>query len=276
MPQPHSPRLGIVTLADENYYPGLETLYISVQKSFPVPITCFNIGLSAAQKHHAALHYPNLAIVPLPDSAEMRGLKSAFEHDTPLQKPGKRVWPLWICPFLIAASPYQRVFWMDSDLVVLRNLEQLFAMLEDGPVFTLENNAPECTANKPELYALLPIARAFDPAVPTANGGVSGWDLLRDQAVLDAYMHPIRTAQHDLAVRQAISWHDQGALIWAIQNTGSEHRVLPDTRWNLCVRHSKVVHQQYDWQPEVIDQLIADEPDACVLHWNGHRVPWMK
>lgn len=270
------PTEGIVTLADSNYYPGLQTLYLSVQNTYPVPVTCFDAGLSEADKKHAAENYPHLTILPLPDNEDIRSVKTAFEHATPLNKPGKRVWPLWLCPFLIAASPYQRVFWLDSDLVVLRRLDELFAMLDDGPVFTLENHAPECTPNKAELYQLLPIDRQFNISEPAANGGVSGWDLVRDRHALDSYMYPIRVARNDLAVRNAISWHDQGALIWAIQNTGNEHRVLPEIGWNLCIRHSKAATKKYDWNAEVIAKLQEDEPNACILHWNGARVPWMK
>jgi hypothetical protein len=111
-------------------------------------------------------------------------MQSRFEQATPLRKVGKRVWPLWICPFLIAASLYRRVFWLDADWGVLRDLGRLFDFLASGPVFTLENLAPELTANKPALCALL----------PTVNGGVSGWDLVRDAAALAAYQLPILRA----------------------------------------------------------------------------------
>lgn len=271
---------GIVTLADSHYYPGIETLYLSVQQSYPVPITCFDVGLTDEQKIHADTHYPLLDIRPLPATPEIDRIKTVFEDAKPLAKVGKRVWPLWVCPFLIAASPYQRVFWLDGDLVVLRRLPELFAMLEDGPVFTLENNAPEHTPNQAALYELLPTGREADPAFdrtqPPVNGGVSGWDLVRDREVLQAYMAPILRACDDPAVRAAIAWHDQGALIWAVQRHALEHRVLHDTRWNLCVRHNRTVTgKRYAWGPTVLDELRTDEPNACLLHWNGRKVPWL-
>lgn len=271
---PPSLRQGIVTLADSNYFPGLETLYLSAQQNGPMPITCFDVGLSPEQQQHAKDHYPLLNIQPIPDTADIQAIKTAFANAAPLAKAVKRVWPLWICPFLIAAAPYQRTFWIDADIVILRDLDQLFAMLDEGPVFTIENNAPECTPNKPALYQHLPIPHHFDPNLPAANGGVSGWDLERDREVLEAYMHPIRQACTRPEVRDNISWHDQGALIWAIQRHGLEHRVLNDRNWNLCIRHSPARHQRYTWGPEVITQLQQDDPNARLLHWNGHRVPW--
>lgn len=151
----------------------------------------------------------------------------------------------------------------------------LFRKLDDGPIFTTENFAPEATPNKPELYTLLPIERPFDPLLPHLNGGVSGWDLVRDKLVLNDYMFPILRACGDLAVRQAISWHDQGCLIWACQKWGLEHRAQADTRWNLSVKNSRVAGRRYTWGPQVIEQVSLEEPDAFILHWNGNPNPWL-
>ena len=53
---------GVVTLADENYFPGLELLAQSVQADYPVPIVCFDIGLSREQKIRLANRYPAIPI----------------------------------------------------------------------------------------------------------------------------------------------------------------------------------------------------------------------
>lgn len=265
---------GIATLADGHYFPGLEALYWSAQESFPTPVACFDIGLSEAQRRYAAEQCPLLSILPLPETPDVARVKAAFGAAPALRKPGKRVWPLWLCPFLIAASPFRRVFWMDCDIVVLRRLGELFAMLGQGPVFTPENLAPELTANKPELYALLPIERGFDPLKPAVNGGVSGWDLERDREALEAYMLPVRRACDDPEVRDAISWHDQGALIWAIQSRGLEGRVLESRNWNLCACHTPARNKRYAWGREALEALRRDAPEANLLHWNGLPVPW--
>jgi SAM-dependent methyltransferase len=268
--------IGIVTLADSRYFPGTEMLYLSARKLHPVPVVCFDLGITDEQKDLATRSYPELLILPVPETADIAAVREAFGDSGALAKPGKRVWPLWACPFLIAASPFKRVFWIDSDIVILRDLRGLFALLEDGPVFTPENFAPEATPNKPELYELLPIRRAFNPKEPTVNAGVSGWDLERDQNAIEAYMLPVRKACADPRVAQAISWHDQGALIWAIQNTGLEHRVAKSWKWNLCVKHTRAIKGPYDWNEGVIDTLRRDAPEANLLHWNGHAVPWVQ
>ncbi len=265
---------GIVTLADSHYFPGLETLYLSVQQSLDVPVACFDVGLTAEQRAMAARKYPRLSILPIPDTPDIAAVRAAFGEAAPLAKQGKRVWPLYICPFLIAASPFRRVFWVDCDILVLRDLATLFSFLDEGPVFTPENLAPDRSANTPELYALLPIERVFDPARPVVNAGVSGWDLERDRVALDAYMEPIRRACLDLRVRSAISWWDQGALLWAIQKTGLEGRVVASWKWNLCVKHTQARGRTYEWDEGVVEILRREVPEASLLHWNGYAVPW--
>jgi hypothetical protein len=265
---------GVVTLADANYFPGVAMLCRSIQGSgYPVPVVCFDVGLTEEQRAWGRQHLPALQIRDLPPDRDIALIRQAPE-DPALAKPGKRHWPLWICPFLIAASPFRRTFWIDADVVVLRDLEGLFRLLDSGPLFTPENLAPQATPNKPELYELLPIARSFDPARPALNGGVSGWDLERDEAVLRSYMYPIRRAFEDPAIKAAISWHDQGALIWAVQRHGLEDRVAPTTAWNRCVIHTPAFHQAFPWDPAGLEQLRDRVPDVNLLHWNGVRVPW--
>jgi hypothetical protein len=211
----------------------------------------------------------------LPDDPLIDALQRATHACTPLAKAVKRIWPLWICPLLIRAAPFEEVFWLDCDIVVLRGLEDLFAWLADGPVFTPENKAPDATPNAPALYRLLPLRRPFDHRRPLVNGGVSGWRRGRDDDALAAYIHPIAAAAVDRNVMEAISWHDQGALIWAIQSLGLEDRVLASPLWNLCVDHVRVSENVLRWDEGFCDRLRAALPDVRLLHWNGNRPFWM-
>ena len=265
---------GVVTLCDRNYYPGLLQLHASIQTSDPCRVVCYDAGLSAAQRDDASRR-ANLQVLDLPDDPLIAELVAATRDTAPLAKPDKRIWPLWICPLLIRAAPLREVFWLDCDVVVLRGLDELFGMLDDGPVFTPENKAPELTPNRPALYRLLPIGRDFDPNVPVVNGGVSGWRRGRDDAALDAYVFPIAAAARDRSVRDAISWHDQGALIWAIQSLGLEHRVLRSAMWNLCVDNAPVSPETLAWNDGLLERLRAALPEVRILHWNGRKTPWL-
>ena len=265
---------GIVTMADANYFPGLQLLNRSTSGDSSLPICCFDGGLTGAQLHEIDRLMPNVLVLPIPQTPAIHRIKERFASSAPLAKKNKRVWPLWICPHLIQSAPFQRVFWLDCDIAVLRRLPELFAKLDGGPVFTLENNAPQASLNKPQLYERLPIRRAFDPARPVVNGGVSGWDLIRDREVLKAYKLPIERAIDDADISDAISWWDQGALIWAIQSLGLEHRVLQDRNWNLCVKHTPLARNPIPYDSEFLPRLRNMLPDVNLLHWNGYPVPW--
>jgi len=265
---------GIITACDANYFPGLLMLHRSVQESAPCVVACYDLGLTPAQKAQVA-GAENLCLLPLPPDGRIDRIRMAMENVTPLAKRHKRVWPLWICPLLISHAPFREVFWMDCDLVVLRNLHGLFGRLASGPVFTPENKAPHLTPNAPALYRLLPIDRPFDPLVPAVNAGVSGWRLERDAAAIEAYTLPVERAIDDLAVRAAISWHDQGALIWAIQQLGLEHRVEPASIWNLCVDNTALQAAPPPWDDAFLANARRAVPQANIVHWNGSPPPWI-
>jgi len=264
---------GVITLADAAYFPGLLALHASIQSSGSVPIGCFDIGLTDAQRKIAQA-LDGLEILSLPEEPLIVDLQVATRRCAPLAKPGKRIWPLWICPLLIRAAPFCEVFWLDCDILVLRGLDELFGFLDEGPVFTPENKAPERTPNPPRLYELMPIDRAFDPRLPVVNGGVSGWRRGRDDEALEAYLRPVAAAARDQEIMDAISWHDQGALIWAIQSLGLEGRVLPSSFWNHCVANVRLPPDVMHWDDGLCDRLRAALPEVRLLHWNGSRAPW--
>ena len=265
---------GVVTLCDRNYYPGVRALHASIQASLPVRVACFDVGLTPEQRAEAAT-VPNLVVLDLPDDPLIARWQAVSVGMRPLNKPGKRTWPLWIRPLLIAAAPFEALFWLDADLLVLRGLDEMFAMLADGPVFTPENKAPAATPNAPSLYELMPIARTFDRARPLVNSGVSGWLRGRDDALLAAFIEVVRRAAEDAAIRGAIAWHDQGALIWAIQSVGAEHRVLESWDFNLSVAKAGLPEALLSWDDSLPDRLRAALPAVRVLHWNGRKAPWL-
>jgi hypothetical protein len=267
-------RRGVITVADANYFPGLVGLHSSIQTSWPCPIACYDVGLTPEQRK-AARGLSDLTLLDLPDDPLISALEEATRHRKPLAKAAKRIWPLWICPLLIRAAPVEELFWIDCDILVLRGLDELFERLADGPVFTPENKAPELTPNLPRLYELLPIARAFDPRMPVVNGGVSGWQKGRDDAALAAYIHAVAAAARVPEVMDVISWHDQGALIWAIQSLGLENRVLESPLWNLCVDHVGLAPEMLRWDQDLCTRLRSALPEVRLLHWNGRPAPWL-
>ena len=80
--------------------------------------------------------------------------------------------------------------------------------------------------------------------------------------------------------REAVRWHDQGCLIWALQQAGYDDRLLRPRRFNLCVQHSALRDQRIAADASDAELLawIAQardlEREAATVHWNGHPVPW--
>lgn len=270
---------GVICLADDNYFFGVRMLYHSLAQQ--VPLMLYDLGLGESAHRWVAEH-PRIEIRPIPDTPLVRAIRQVC-GERHLAKVTKREWPLWICPELILDAPYQQVAWIDADAIVLRGLNRLFQRIGRGPFITPENLAPEQTANPSGLLAALPQAHGQTHAPEILlNAGVSGWDRQRDRHLLEAYNHPVRCIFEGRSLdRTLVRWHDQGCLIWALQNAGLDSRILQNRRWNLCVRHSGLAGIKIDsgsndaqilaW----LERARELEPEARIVHWNGHTVPWL-
>jgi hypothetical protein len=270
--------LGIVTLADDNYFCGTRLLALSCEGQLPIVV--YDLGLGPAACAWIE-RQEGIERRPIPDTPLVRAIQARC-GDNRMAKATKREWPLWICPTLIEAAPFERVFWIDSDIVVLRDLAQLLESLARGPVVVEENLAPEACDNPPLLYDLLPIGHPLHEGNRLRlNAGLSGWDRQRDAHLLEAYQFPIRQVFLRGALpREAVRWHDQGSLIWALQQAGYDDQLLQPRRFNLCVRHS-ALHDQRIAADASDAELLAWisqardlEREAATVHWNGHPVPW--
>lgn len=272
------PPVGIVTLADDNYFCGTRLLALSIEGQLPMVVYDLGLGEEACAWIEA---HEGMERRSVPDTPLVRAIQERCGENR-MAKATKREWPLWICPTLIEAAPFARAFWIDSDIVVLRELASMVESLAEGPFLVEENLAPHACDNPPQLYDLLPIGQSLHEGNRLRlNAGLSGWDLCRDAHLLEAYQFPIRQVFLRGALpREAVRWHDQGALIWALQQAGYDDRLLRPRRFNLCVQHSALRGQRIagDADDDTLRAWIAEarerERDAATVHWNGHPVPW--
>src|SRR4051794_5163989 len=105
------------------------------------------------------------------------------------------------------------------------------------------------------------------------NAGVIGIDKARDYQLLNAWVHLVMQAANRPDIRALISWHDQGALIWAVRMCNLQHRILAQ-RWNYPVRSIKQedsvdLFRKYAGSVDLFGELSRDFPEANILHWNG-------
>lgn len=269
----NSRRKGIVTACDDNYFGAMLMMYFSVQESFPIDMVVYDLGISDNLREIAA-RYSRLSILPLPTNKVICQIRKVTAEDAKMKKARKQLWPLWICPILIQSSPFEDFYWLDCDLVVLRNLEEMFSELENGPVFTPDTLAPDLTPNDDRLYDLAPIAGSFDCHEPRVNAGVSGWRKSRDHQVIGAYASMVQRASEDSVIRGLISWQDQGCLIWGIQWSHLQHRVRRDCYWNNPAGRSIDRAVILPPVPESLKILRNLLPETSILHWNGVPIPW--
>ena len=174
-----------------------------------------------------------------------------------------------------------RISLIDADAIVLRGINRMFSLIKKMPFITQENFAPEQTANPPELLEKLPLGHQHPVEDILLNAGVSGWCLDRDRSILEGYNYPIRRIfQAGALSRDAIRWHDQGCLIWALQNACFNSSILRPKQWNCCVKHSHLSGWTIDPRSDDADicrwlkNARQHESDAKIVHWNGHSVPW--
>lgn len=274
---------GIITLADDGYFPGVRALVLSVAGFCPVSV--YDLGLGEAARNWVAAR-PDVEILPLPATPLVSAARGECGNAPAGKKALKKEWPLWIPPELIAVAPYREVFFIDGDVVILREIAQLFETLQQGPFLTEESFAPQVSNNPDCLYTQLPLSTVgpgADPVEPLhVNSGVSGWIPVRDQALLAAYGLPGRRIFLEGTLpKTSIRWHAQGALTWALQAFGYRQQDLQSRRWNRCARHTCAMDLRF--HPQATDSEIETflqhcrqrVPEAAVLHWNGCPLPWL-
>lgn len=258
---------GVISLADSNYFPGFVLLYESIQLSYPVPVTCYDGGLTDEQKQWADENLLNCTISPLPDTEEIRTVRARLvgivDNDN-----GESL--LWICPFLIASSPYQRVLWLDADLIVVKDIAKLFEFIDQGPVFIQENKDASFIVNKPELYEEIQLGEGDDQEQLIINSGVSGWDRVRDAHLIDNYMASVIEVCRSEKILKSVNLYDRSFLNSAVKKCALQNGVLQDVDG---YQHDKQDTQEkvFKLEENLNNQLIKYFPDTKIVHWKGCR-----
>jgi hypothetical protein len=110
------------------------------------------------------------------------------------------------------------------------------------------------------------------------NSGVLALDKHRDAALLENWIDCVRSAVASPELRAAISYTDQGALIWAIHSAGLAGRVLAEGTWNFPANglaHDRAQQRKrYHPDERLLDELRGDHPGAAIVHWMGEPKLW--
>ncbi|MBA2116696.1 hypothetical protein [Bremerella alba] len=181
---------------------------------------------------------------------------------------------LWPRPWLVDASPFEKTLWIDADSIVIRPLSELFPEIEKGVVVYTDANHPPSSPNHPKLYELLPVPKITAKFV---NSGVLGLQCGRDDDLISSWKYCIEQAATRLEVRQLISWHDQGALLWALHKTMRTHLIRQDVTWN-CPPHgfnaSRRSERKRYSRASYLQDIRRDHPHVGIVHYMSRPKLW--
>ena len=169
----------------------------------------------------------HITVRSIPDTPLVQAIRLAC-GDRTMAKP--KAGGSSICPELILDAPYRRVAWIDADAIVL-GIEPLFDLMVTTGGDT--ETSPWQTANLSSFCTIFPCPLWHKLPEILLNAGGSGWCLDRDRACWRLYApDPVYFRGQSLP-RETVRWHDQGCLIWALQNAGILHPSR--SSMNLCV-----------------------------------------
>lgn len=207
-----------MTAADAGYFPGLKILAESIRQTESWPLRCVDLGLTDHQKRWCAAN--GVGLIPLAECGVPVEVWSAFIGRDRL---------LWLKPWMVSAAPFNDAIWIDADAVVCRPLGELFARVERGVAVFADNYNPAAVRNDPALYEWLPVPSVTDKHV---NAGVLGLRKGRDDDLVERWEFCVEQAASREEVREAVRWHDQGALLWALHATERASLIDDDATWN--------------------------------------------
>jgi hypothetical protein len=250
--------LGIVTAADTNLFRDLQFLIHSLRATNDTPLLVYDLGLSHDQLHFC-LSQHNVTCRPLPPMS-----------DSLASYVGQHRWQAWLKPTYIQDAPFDRLIWIDADCVVLAPLQDVFDMIERGPLLMPEVSVG-CGANHLELYTEhLPIRDPLRRGCAEINNGVIGLDRQRDRELLDAWLFAVQWAVEHSDLRHLIRWYDQGALLWSILRTENEQSIQKCRKWNYPANAANpLISIAAHHEMSLLEAIRATHPDAGIVHWFG-------
>jgi len=253
---------GILTASDAGYWPQTRLMLESLREVCAYPATVVDLGLDpAAYRELAELGGVSVQVPP----RDWRRLVPGPDRDG----------PLWIKPFLLAASPYPQTAWIDSDCILVESPAPLFRFARDRFYVVRETFRPEHNLNPPELYERAPLPWGLEPTYTRIQAGVLGIHPAREARLLATWRALIRRAARDPALAALIRWWDQGALAWSLHALDMLECVALDTRWNTpagSIRPPGYVgpeRARFRAGPELTDQIRRGHPGAGIVHFMG-------
>ncbi len=231
-----APIRGILTASDSPFFPALKRLVVSLKKQWPMCV--MDLGLSSLEVGWL----------------ESKGVQTV-KRDWYCPKT-VNCWHTWNKPQYIRSSPFDYTLWLDADCVVVGDLVPLFGV--DPLIVRLEGSWPQ-NANGPHVYQVGDVAEKLPPW-SLVNAGVVGFskEAIKGDLFLK-WERMCKAAITDYSLRKSLAHQDTGALIWAIEASGSKGLIRDQPGWNRVKHHT--------FKPEPTDVIHH------YAHWSWQALP---
>jgi lipopolysaccharide biosynthesis glycosyltransferase len=258
-------KMGFVTKADSNYFSGLKNLINSLQKTNPnIPITVFDCGLMPEQRNHISKLTHNIVDLKI-DKYQVK------EGDI-----GRFTSSIYAAMYLDKVD-YEIIFHLDADVVVLDDLEHIFAKCQtegfvgtsDYPPLSLESQILDV-----ELSAEL--ANQY-PNINWVNKTFNGGVFCITRAFFDKLLLPkIQEYSH---LHQKLKTNDQALLNLAYASLARHEFHDMGIHYNFRPSFSRATEIRMSEEVINANKILTskyNDESIKILHFIREPKPWME
>ena len=261
---------GIITAISPAWFIEFKILYQSIQKIADIPISVVGLDLLDEQKQHIR-KTRSVELIEI-EEEKLNEFKKLGAHWKPYYK-----------PYYMLQSPYDYTLWIDADAVVLKELDEIFAKINDGIFFTTDYFAPETCLNDSRLYEEYSAPVPLEHENIAINTGVLGYHFPRDKHIFEKWFKNVNIVNKNPHLKNYIKLYDQGVFIWTMRETGNIGDIHTDPKYNYPAKrnlyeyHENKFDYDYKWPSpdmpkmggDIIDNIKLDNPNAVIAHFAG-------
>ncbi|MEL6895711.1 MAG: hypothetical protein AAFP90_06395 [Planctomycetota bacterium] len=273
------PTRGILTAAKSPYWHLLRTQINSVcGEGFSIAVV--DHGLTDFQRQEIARRGGQVVDVPDP---------VLWDHSIADNREGQTIVPYrsWLKPWVCQHSPFDQTVWVDADAITIRNVGRLFDLVADGDFLTLESWTSDQYTLMMYNDLLQRLADTHDLPSRHANASLINAGVLGFSGRpmwIDQWWELSVKLLSDPSLRKLCETCDQCALVATLCTMDMAvptPRIMRDRglNWpaNGLPSQTNKRRKQYPWgQPDILNRLRDDHPDATVVHWLGTEKPWFE
>jgi hypothetical protein len=255
----------IITAADSNIFTGLQLLLISITLSHEADVIVYDLGLTEEQIDWVKSTGASIVCV---------------NHDELIIPDTASCWQTWNKPIYIQNTNKRYVFWIDADACVLRNLRPAFEIIKEKGLLLVADNVAkvytkdpmDCIVNLRSLYEKLPTPSHIIKNHP--NAGIIGVDRNSEiaKSLLTTWLFCIEQASLNERIKISCKWHDQGALLWALEKLCLAELIIEDPYWNDGQSWNSFGRKFISRISDLLEHIQVI--NSGIIHFAGMYKPW--